>query len=190
MTVRLSYQAGCAVAGLALVVASCGGGPVAPRAPAAPPASSQPGPAPAPTGTVGLHTLTITSRDTSAPCLRVPEALRRRVYTADVEQTGSDLKVSLSGATFVSNVFEGVITPDREVYFTIRPVQPWDYDAFDVVERLSDGTLLLVSGTISARRTTEGIFGEGGEIRPAHTASDWCRIDDFDLVPASGDWDY
>jgi hypothetical protein len=112
------------------------------------------------------------------------------VYTADVEQTGSDLKVSLSGATFVSNVFEGVITPDREVYFTIRPVQPWDYDAFDVVERLSDGTLLLVSGTISARRTTEGIFGEGGEIRPAHTASDWCRIDDFDLVPASGDWDY
>jgi hypothetical protein len=136
-----------------------------------------------------MYTLTITSRDTGAPCLRVPEALRQRVYTAAVEQTGSDLKVRLSGATFVSNAFAGVITPDGEIGFTIRPAQPWDYDAFDVVERLTDGTLLLVSGTIKARRTPEGISGEGGEIRPAHTASDWCRIDSFELVPASGDWD-
>jgi hypothetical protein len=136
-----------------------------------------------------MYTLTITSRDTSAPCLRVPEALRRRVYTAAVQQTGSDLKVTLSGATFVSNVFEGVITSEGEVGFTIRPAQPWDYDAFDVMERLSDGTLLLVSGTIKARRTADGIFGEGGEIRPAHTAGDWCRIDSFELVPSRGDWD-
>jgi hypothetical protein len=137
-----------------------------------------------------MYTLTITSRDTSAPCLSVPEALRQRVYTAAVEQTGSILKVRLSGATFDSNVFEGVITPNGEIDFTIRPVQPWDYDAFDVVERLADGTLLLVSGTIKARGTREGIFGEGGEIRPAHSASNWCRIDSFELVPTGAVWDY
>ncbi len=136
------------------------------------------------------YTLTITSRDTSAPCRRVPEALRQRVYTAAVEQTGSMLKVRLSGATFVSNVFEGVSMPDQEIVFTIRPAQPWDYDAFDVVERLTDGTLLLVSGTINARRTPEGIFGEGGEIRPAHTGSDWCRIDSFELVPQPAPLDF
>jgi hypothetical protein len=139
---------------------------------------------------VSVYTLTITSRDTAAPCSRVPEALRRRVYTAAVQQTGPNLTVTLSGATFVSNVFGGVITPDGEIEFTIRPAQPWDYDAFDVMERLSDGTLLIVSGMIKARRTPEGIFGEGGEIRPAHSASDWCLIDSFELVPAPADWDY
>lgn len=111
------------------------------------------------------------------------------MYTAAVEHTGLMLKVRLSGATVDSNVFEGVITSDGEIRFTIRPAQPWDDDAFDVVERLTDGTLLLVSGTIKARRTPEGISGEGGEIRPAHTASDGCRIDSFEPVPQPATWD-
>jgi hypothetical protein len=177
------------ISGAVLALASCDKTPIRPSPlPTAEPPRVIPAPGPQ-SGTVKTYTLTLTSRDTAAPCSRVPEALRRRVYMADVQQTGVDLKVVLTGADFMSNTFYGVIKSDDEISFTIRPAQPWDYDAFDVVERLSDGTLLIVSGVITAKTTSAGIFGTGGEIRP-NTPSNWCSIDAFEMVPRSGPWDY
>ena len=192
MPIGARRLAPCLVSGLALMTASCDSGPIAPRpAVQAPPSlPAPPGTPSPPSGVVSTYTLTISSSDTSGPCAGVPAAARRRVYLADVEQTGSDLKVALTGGEFVSNRFTGVITPTGEVTFTIRPAAPWDYDAFDVLERLSDGSLLIVSGVITARSTAGGISGSGGEIRPAHTASSWCQVDSFEMVPRPGPWDY
>ena len=184
------YRRSCGLAACVvwtIVSASCNIGPIGPapsvQSPLSPPGTPQP-----PSG-VTLYTLTISSIDTSGPCAGVPAAARRRVYLADVEQTGSDLKVSLTGAEFVSNTFAGVIAANGEITFTIRPAQPWDYDSFDVLERLSDGSLLIVSGVIAARTTAQGISGSGGEIRPAHTSSSWCQVDRFEMVPRPGPWD-
>lgn len=187
---RSCCLAACIVATLGLAGASCSSSPLAPRPPIeAPPSPPPPPGTPPPSSGVRLYTLTINSSDTSGPCAGVPATARRRVYLADVEQTGSDLKVSLTGAEFVSNKFVGVVAPTGEITFTIRPASPWDYDAFDVLERLSDGSLLIVSGVITARSTAAGISGSGGEIRPAHTASSWCQVDSFEMVPRPGPWD-
>jgi hypothetical protein len=182
---RLAARAA-GLAGLLLTV-SCNSGPIAP---AAPPRTSPPGPAPVPPSVrVTLYTLTVSSSETSGPCEGVPSAVRRRVYMADVEQTGSVLEVSLSGAEFVSNTFRGVVDANGDITFTIRPASPWD-EGFDVLERLSDGSLLIVSGVIKARSTAAVISGSGGEIRPAHTDSRWCQIDSFEMVPRAAPWDY
>lgn len=179
--------AACIVSAVALVGASCNSSPLAPRPPVEASPSSPPE---TPTSSrVSLYTLTISSSDTSGPCAGVPDLAKRRVYLADVEQAGSDLKVVLTGAEFVSNTFRGVITPAGEITFTIRPAAPWDYDAFDVLERLSDGSLLIVSGVIAARTTAGNISGSGGEIRPAHTSGSWCQVDSFEMVPRPGPWD-
>jgi hypothetical protein len=94
----------------------------------------------------GTYTLTVSAEGTSGPCL--PEPLKRRIYTATVEQTGADLSVSLSGVDFViardgsGNSFRGVVAATGEATFSIRPATVWDYDGPDVVEQLSDGTAL------------------------------------------------
>jgi hypothetical protein len=115
------------------------------------------------------------------------------MYTARVEHVGSELRVTLSGSNFLgSGTFTGVVLAGGEITFTIRPEFVWDYDAFDLVERLGDGTEIIVSGNIAATRTGAGIFGTGdlgfptgnaGEIRTNSTQSVWCAIDHFDLTP-------
>ena len=177
-------------------LASCHSGtptspPAPPQTPQAPPPPPIPAPPVPPQSTmVGSYTVIISSADTAAPCSRVPELLKKRTYTADMSQTDSGLKVVLTGANFHSNQFFAVFKSDDEINFTIRPASPWDYDAFDVVERLPDGTLLIVSGVIKARRTSSGIVGTSmsAELRP-NNPSDWCAIDRFEMVPRSP-WDY
>jgi hypothetical protein len=138
----------------------------------------------------GTYTLTITAGDGRAPCTSgFPEAAKRRVYTADVKQSGADLKVSLTGADFIvnergrGNHFRGAVTPTGEISFWISPANPWDYDENDLVERLSDGSTLYVAGTITARSTAAGISGTvspgaGGSISIGSS----CPIDRFEMV--------
>lgn len=122
-----------------------------------------------------------------------PEEAKRRVYTARVEQKGTDLRVSLSGARFWagSGAFAGVVTPTGEIRFTIRPAWVWDYDATDLMEYLSDGDSLIVGGVVIARHTPAGISGKsdvslyggnGGYMR-LNFGRGVCSIDPFELVP-------
>ena len=112
-----------------------------------------------------------------------------RVYTARIEQTGAQLQVSLSGADFWKdgNRFAGTVMPNGDVRFLIRPVSPWDYEAFDLAERLPDGGDLIVGGVITARRTAGGLAGDmeprwdnGLYMRP-NSPTGICSIGRFDL---------
>lgn len=160
--------------------------------PAPPPGPSPapplpPSPAPPPNGPVasysGIYTLTVTGTRCTAG---FPESGKRRVYTARVEQTGSDLRVILTGANFLtgSGAFAGAIGPTGEITFSIRPLIPWNYDAFDLAELLPDRTLLRVSGVIKAKNTPAGISGTGeAELYHQDTYSR-CDVDRFEMVPS------
>ena len=147
----------------------------------------------------GVYALTITARSCSGD---FPDAAKRRVYTPRVEQTGAALRVALSDAEFLpgSNAFAGAVTAPEAIKFAIRPSSVWDYDGPDLQERLSDGTVLLMFGVISATRTPQGISGAmnlidqesglGGIAHlprgPSWSLADhigWCDIDRFDMVP-------
>jgi hypothetical protein len=145
----------------------------------------------------GTYTLTVSAEGTSGPCLPgFPEPLKRRIYTASVEQTGPDLSVSLSGVDFViardgsGNSFRGVVAATGEARFSIRPATVWDYDGPDVVEQLSDGTALCVAGSIIARSTPTGIFGTVDRSRGAtiyrcsgsYISHSGCSIERFEMV--------
>jgi hypothetical protein len=117
-----------------------------------------------------------------------PEAGKKRVYTARVQQTGTNLQVFLSGADFRpgSDNFKGLVSGTGEITFNIEPVAPWDYGQFDVIERIPDGTVLIVSGIIIARSAAAGIFGSADDILGAYiqmNGGTWCDIANFDLVP-------
>ncbi len=148
----------------------------------------------------GVYTLTITARSCSAG---FPEAAKRRVYTAHVDQTGANLWVSLSGADFLpgSNTFTGAVEPTGEITFWIQPLSYWEYYGAELEERLSDGTVLMIFGTIDATSTPAGISGtppafsqESGLGGILHfpprgssgfpdDATGWCYIDRFEMVP-------
>jgi hypothetical protein len=145
----------------------------------------------------GVYALTITARSCSGD---FPDAAKRRVYTARVEQTGAALRVALSDADFLpgSNTFAGAVTAPDAIKFAIRPSSVWDYDGPDLQERLSDGTVLLMFGVISATRTSQRISGTaiaqgelGGIIHLPPRGPSWsladaiggCDIDRFDMVP-------
>jgi hypothetical protein len=144
----------------------------------------------------GTYTLTVSAEDTISCVPGFPEALKRRTYTATVEQTGADLRVSLSGADFLiardgsGNSFRGVAAATGEATFSIRPATVWDYDGPDVVERLSDGTALCVAGSIIARSTPTGISGTVDQSRSgtiyrcsgSYTSHSGCSIKRFDMV--------
>jgi hypothetical protein len=134
----------------------------------------------------GLYTLLVTGESCSSD---FPPEGKLRVYTARVQQEGARLQVALSGARFISaGVFAGFITPDGGIKFIMRPESPWDYDALDVWERLSDGTELLVRGVVHANRTTAGISRkpqaqDEGTLWLTRNPYVWCQLDRFEMVP-------
>jgi hypothetical protein len=138
----------------------------------------------------GVYTLVI-SAGTCTPGF--PEEAKRRMYTARVEQRGADLRVSLSGADFwpSSGALAGVVAPTGEIRFTIRPVSIWDYDATDLMERLSNGDSVIVGGPIIARNTPARISGQSDHMPPAgdgsymrlNVGTGVCDLDHFELVP-------
>ena len=124
-----------------------------------------------------------------------PESGKRRVYTARVEQTGASLRVSLSDADIWrgSGVFAGTVGPSGEISFTIRPSAWWDFDAFDLIENLPDGSSVIVQGSIVAHRTATGVVGRPGDpydsfglgIRLNQHLGGWCNIGQFRMLPRS-----
>jgi hypothetical protein len=114
----------------------------------------------------GTYTLTVTA---SGSCSTLPEAAKRRSYTAAVTQNGGAVEVTLSGADFLvysnlrSDQFRGRFEPGGLV-LKLRPYGDDEYcyfpeRFFDVVERLSAGYLVLV-GTASVSATSRGMSGQ------------------------------
>ena len=71
----------------------------------------------------GLYTLTLIASRCEGS---YPEAGKKRVYTARVQQTGPNLQVFLSGADFClgSGSFKGVVSGTGEITFIIEPLNP------------------------------------------------------------------
>ena len=67
----------------------------------------------------------------------------------------------------------------------------WDYDATDLMERLSNGDSLIVGGPVIARNTPAGISGTSDPIPPygdgaymrLNIGRGSCHMDLFELVP-------
>lgn len=113
----------------------------------------------------GSYTLTIARTAclswTGAP----PES---RSYEATVAQDGPQLTVTLSGADFIvtggrGNSFTGVLDGGNRVTFAIGdPIYYYEYYNFghyDLVERISNTSSLLISGKVTAGLTARGISG-------------------------------
>jgi hypothetical protein len=139
----------------------------------------------------GRYTLVVTTDADGPSCPRpMPDEWRRRVYTAAIDQTGADLKVTLSGANLTANTFRGAVDAGGNVTFWLRPAALWDYDVPDVAENLNDGTTICVAGTILARSGTAGLFGtvsqsHGGTIyrcSGSHAVHAGCSITSFELM--------
>jgi hypothetical protein len=132
----------------------------------------------------GTYTLILTAGGCTP---EFPEALKRRVYGARVDQKGAELRVSLSGANFWagSGAFGGVVAPTGEIRFTIRPETIWDDWGNDLMERLSDGDSFIAGGVVNARNTPAGILGNGGNtaFMRLNFARGVCGIDRFEMVP-------
>lgn len=115
----------------------------------------------------GAYALTLGS----AGCNSLPEQARQRSYLANVEQQGSRLTVRLSGADFIlhngrGDHFAGAIAHDSRVTFSIGdPLFYYYYyyyylpTEFDLIERLSATSALVVMGRVNATSNTTGISG-------------------------------
>jgi hypothetical protein len=145
----------------------------------------------------GLYTLVVSGgRCTS----EFPAAETRRVYTAQLEQTGADLWVSLSGSGLLEGAFPGLVTPAGGISFAMGSSGAcWEDCRAGVSERLRDGTTLMVYGTVAASRTPAGIMAIGGANVSAfmlrypsnYTAmgpymprpNGDCRVEGFEMIP-------
>ena len=116
----------------------------------------------------GDYTMTVEA--TEARCA-LPTDLRRRTYDASVEQDGPQLTVKLSGPRFLltggqGDRFSGVVTTTGATfdlqnfrdyyYYRSNPAHP------DVVELLSDGTLLVPAGLPALTLSPSGLGGQAG----------------------------
>jgi hypothetical protein len=91
-----------------------------------------------------------------------------RSYEATVAQDGPRLTVTLSGADFIvtagrGNAFTGVLDGSNRVTFAIGdPIYYYEYYNFghyDVIERISNTSALLISGKVTAGLSSRGISG-------------------------------
>jgi hypothetical protein len=99
----------------------------------------------------------------------LPNELRRRQYDAAIAQNGPQLTVTLTGAPFFisgdqGNRFTGVVTTTGATFkmrgFYIPYFSSLDDPAHpDVVERLPDGTLLVIDGGVTVVTTSDGLAG-------------------------------
>ena len=116
----------------------------------------------------GTYTLTVgsSSCDGSKP---LPPDLRRRSYRAAVTQSGPTVRVTLSGAEFrkirsvAANSFTGTVDP-AGVTFRLAPGTYYYYystggQAPEVLEALSDDTVLLVAGTAAVAVSGTSLSG-------------------------------
>ena len=115
----------------------------------------------------GNYQLTISAASSCATGNRpLPEAARRRTYSATVTQDGARLTVTLGDADFIvtdghGNRFFGYVDPDDLVTFPIGDAYYYYYYSghFDIVERLSNTSALAIVGTLSSRATSTSLSG-------------------------------
>jgi hypothetical protein len=93
----------------------------------------------------------------------VPET---RSYDASVAQDGPRLTVTLSGADFIldrgrGNAFSGFIDGGERVTFAIGDGYSYYvyYGQYDLIERLSNTSALIISGRVTAGLSSTGISG-------------------------------
>jgi len=113
----------------------------------------------------GIYTLTISMNEQCRRSGTLPDAAKRRVYTANVSQDAGRLTVMLTDADFIvtngfGNRFFALMDPLDTMTAKIGDADDYYYYTghFDIVERLSD-TALMVQGTVTARGTPQSISG-------------------------------
>lgn len=117
----------------------------------------------------GSYTLTVTAGTCAAVSGRPPlrSDLRSRTYGAVITQTATQLAVTLSNAEFfsrpgqTSNRFSGFVQQGRLNLYLYGPDNYYyeyylPFSVSDVIERLSDGTFLITSGSGSLTATGSG----------------------------------
>jgi len=109
----------------------------------------------------GAYTLTVTADCRIGSGSLAPE-LRERKYTAAIAQSGSDLTVTLSGATFQvgnqrGNTFKGRVDSTRASF--LLSFSPYNYWPPDVFELLSDQTVLSVGGNAITTVSSTSLSG-------------------------------
>lgn len=115
----------------------------------------------------GTYALTIAAVPCRSAMGTLPEAATNRSYTATAAQDGPLLTLTLSGADFIvtrgrGNHFDGYVEPDGTVTFRISDAYYYYYTnqgQYDLVERFSDTSALLVSGIATAKTTPSGLSG-------------------------------
>jgi len=112
----------------------------------------------------GAYTLTV---EVTAGCgdnPPLPQHLRRRQYDAFITQTGLGLQVALTEPRFLvvngaGNRFGGQVQSGASATFALD----WTDEGYpNVVERLGDGTFLVIWGTVSTTGSAGGLSGPFG----------------------------
>ena len=112
----------------------------------------------------GAYTFTVTNGGCRTAVGVLPDALKRRIYTANVTQDQRNLKVVLSGADFLiadgrGDRFVGFVDASGRVQLGMMGVESTYYDnspycfRCDLVERLTDNSALVIFGTVAATLT-------------------------------------
>jgi hypothetical protein len=146
-------------------------------------------------GLTGSYALTLTATG----CSGLPATATRRSYVAAVEQDGSRLSVRLSGADLIEtngggNNFTGVVASNGAVTFLLSDAYYYGYPLgqFDLVERLTPTSALVVIGTVNGTNGPTGISGPlngtfavaNSVVAPFHWFSNSCRSSEhrFEMV--------
>jgi hypothetical protein len=114
----------------------------------------------------GTYVLSIGSPqcEGASPFAPLAEELRQRTYSAVLTQNNARVTVVLSGRDFASgnggfqNRFFGIVTPTGATF----ELSEWDYyyrTIQDVIERLADGTFLVITGHAVTTLTNSGLAG-------------------------------
>lgn len=119
----------------------------------------------------GLYTLSIDAAPGCSGYFSLPVGLQHRSYQATVTQTGLTLQVTLTEPRFIldGSGLGNHIAGTAGIVGATFTFASYDIDYYyglylqqypSIAERLSDGTALLISGSVSAKGTAAGLSGE------------------------------
>lgn len=136
----------------------------------------------------GIYTLTLIANDCTA---EVPDVVKRRVYTATVEQSGATLHVFLEGADFLpgsNRSFTGIVVSADEIRFGVLAADFYYYSGYDLAENIAGVGPVVVLGTfkaltdVSGARMNSALSEHEGFISLNMTPSWECSISRFELT--------
>jgi hypothetical protein len=106
----------------------------------------------------GTYALSVTAECGPGSRGVLPEAVRRRIYTATVTQTGPTLMVQLAG-DLRGKTFFGVVDPNDDVRFNLLEEDFYYDDLPAIIEQLEPGVELQIGGVVGATATSTRIEG-------------------------------